>query len=248
LGGSYYCAVILIFLGLAAWEYGQVFQVAGYKASGPILLGGVFIVIISRCFFPVFAPGLFSLILLISMAWHLWTYERGRETAAADFAITASGVAYLGWIGAYLVDLRNMPQGLFWLALVLPSVWLADSAAYFFGKRFGKHRLSPRLSPKKSWEGYFSGVVIGTIGASLLAVLWHRVGNLDSNWWQGAILGFIISVLTTLGDLGESMIKRQAGLKDSGNLIPGHGGFLDRVDSWLWAGVIGYLVITWFFI
>ena len=115
----------------------------------------------------------------------------------------------------------------------------------------GKHKLSPRLSPKKTWEGYIGGVVTGTLGAGLLAYLWQpcaRTGMTPSPLQSGLLLGFIISLTTTLGDLGESMIKRQVGVKDSGNLIPGHGGVFDRIDSWLWAGVIGYYVIIWLLI
>jgi phosphatidate cytidylyltransferase len=180
------------------------------------------------------------------MTWHLFDYERGRNQAGADFAITVAGIIYLGWIGAYLIDIRSLPDGLWWLVLVLPAVWLADTAAYFIGSRFGKHQLSPRLSPKKTWEGYWGGVFFGTIGTAGLAVLWHRFGGPAVTWWQGAALGAVLSILTTLGDLGESMFKRQAGVKDSSQIIPGHGGVLDRMDSWLWAGALGYMLIVWF--
>jgi phosphatidate cytidylyltransferase len=180
------------------------------------------------------------------MTWHLLDYERGRDPAATDFAVTVGGIVYLGWIGSYLIELRNLDNGLWWLLLVLPSVWFADSAAYFIGSRFGKHRLSPRLSPRKTWEGYWGGVAFGTLGGAGLAVLWHSLGSPAVTWWQGALLGAFLSILTTLGDLGESMIKRQAGVKDSSNIIPGHGGVLDRMDSWLWAGALGYFFIVWF--
>ena len=131
--------------------------------------------------------------------------------------------------------------------LVLAAVFLADSAAYFIGRRFGQHKLSPRLSPKKTWEGYLAGVVAGTLGAALVAYLWSLWAGADFTVtpWQGALLGLVISVITTLGDLGESMLKRQSGVKDSSNLIPGHGGVFDRIDSWLWAAPIGFYFILW---
>jgi phosphatidate cytidylyltransferase len=132
--------------------------------------------------------------------------------------------------------------------LVLPCVWFADTGAYFVGATYGKHKMSPRLSPKKSWEGYFAGIASAIFGGAFLAFAYSKWGGLagDINVWQGAILGFLIGTLTPLGDLGESMFKRQSGMKDSSNVIPGHGGFFDRLDTWLWGAVIGYYFIQWF--
>jgi len=195
--------------------------------------------------------------ILISMAYHVYAYERGRDQAATDFAITIAGGVYLGFVGSYLVSLRNLPEGLWWVLLALPSVWLADSGAYFIGRSFGRHKMSKRVSPKKSWEGYFGGILVGIIGTALLAMFWQYLAG---RWptqlgsaslitpMNGAILGLILSLLTVFGDLGESMIKRQVGVKDSGSLLPGHGGVFDRIDSWLWAGIISYFVIFYFFL
>ncbi len=245
-GGLYFFALITLLLVVAAWEYRQVFQTAGFKASLPLVVGGVLLLSITRVYFTSHAPALLTLLILLAMTWHLFDYEMGRDQAAADFGITIAGIVYLGWIGPYLIDLRNMPDGLWWLALVLPAVWFADTAAYFIGRALGKHQLSPRLSPKKTWEGYLAGVFFATIGTAALAMLWHKLGGPEITWWQGASLGAALGILTTLGDLGESMFKRQAGVKDSSNIIPGHGGVLDRIDSWLWAGALGYLFIIWF--
>jgi len=246
LGGVYYFALIILFLGIAAWEYGHIFRNVDCKVSEPLLVGGVILVTVTRTFFPDLAPAALTLSVLAAMTWHLLDYEKGRDRAATDFAVTTAGIVYLGWIGAYLVDVRNLPNGLWWLLLVLPSVMFADTAAYFVGRRFGKHPLSPRLSPKKTWEGYWAGVIFGTIGTAGLAVLWHSLGGPAMPWWEGAALGAALSILTTLGDLGESMFKRQAGVKDSSQIIPGHGGVLDRIDSWLWGAAMGYFLITWF--
>jgi phosphatidate cytidylyltransferase len=89
-------------------------------------------------------------------------------------------------------------------------------------------------------------VVFGTLGTAGLALLWHSLGGPAVPWWKAAALGAALSVLTTLGDLGESMLKRQAGVKDSSKIMPGHGGILDRLDSWLWAGALGYFLVVWF--
>ncbi len=223
-GGLFYFVLITALLGIASWEFGKIYQAAGYNASMPILIGGVVILVTTRAYFPVLAPTVLTLLILIAMTWHLFDYEKGRNLAAADFAVSVGGIVYLGWIGAYLIDIRNLQDGLWWIVLVLPAAWLADTAAFFVGRSLGKHQLSPRLSPKKTWEGYWGGVVFGTIGTAGLAVLWHKLGGPAVTLWQGAALGAALSILTTLGDLGESMFKRQAGVKDSSQIIPGHGG------------------------
>jgi phosphatidate cytidylyltransferase len=248
LGGVYYFVLIVIFLAVAAWEFGRLFEKMNCRIPEEFLIGSVILIAAVRTFFPDLATATLTLSILAAMTWHLLDYEKGRDRAAKDFAVSVAGIIYLGWIGAYLIELRNLPGGLWWLLIVLPTIWLADMAAYFVGVRFGKHPLCPRLSPKKTWEGYWAGVIFGTISSIGLAVLWHSLGGLVVTWWEGAILGAMLSILTTLGDLGESMLKRQAGVKDSSNIFPGHGGFLDRIDSWLWGGALGFIFITWFLI
>jgi phosphatidate cytidylyltransferase len=248
LGSYYYFALIALFLGVAAWEYSRIFTKVDSKVAEFLLIVCVVLIAAARAFFPDLAAAALTLSILAAMTWHLFDYEKGRDKAATDFAATTGGIVYLGWIGAYLISLRTMPGGLWWLVIVLPTIWLADMAAFFVGVRFGKHRLSPRLSPKKTWEGYWAGVIFGTISSVALVILWHSLGGPPLVWWKAAALGAALSILTTLGDLGESMFKRQAGMKDSSNFFPGHGGVLDRIDSWLWGAALGYLLITWFLI
>ena len=102
--------------------------------------------------------------------------------------------------------------------------------------------MAPRLSPKKSWEGYVAGVLAGAASGMAFGALWGLGAGPGSTLgaWTGLLTGAVIAVLSPLGDVGISMIKRQLQVKDSGNLLPGHGGALDRVNSWLWAGVLGY--------
>jgi phosphatidate cytidylyltransferase len=233
-GGIFYTGLIALLLGVAAWEFVRIFRTA------------VVLLVLLRTYLPGEAAAGLTLLVLAAMTWHLFDYEKGRAQAASDFSVTVAGIVYLGWVGAYLVDIRNLDNGLWWLLLVLPAAWFADTAAFFVGSRFGRHKLSVRLSPRKTWEGYWGGIIFAIIGTAGLAVLWQSLGGLEVTWWKGAALGAVISILTLLGDLGESMFKRQAGLKDSSNIIPGHGGVLDRMDSWLWAGALGYLLIVWF--
>jgi phosphatidate cytidylyltransferase len=178
------------------------------------------------------------------MTVHLVAFERGRNQAATDFTVTLAGIFYLGWIGSYLISLRSLPDGRWWTLLALSAVWVADGMAYAAGKRWGRHLLSPRLSPKKTWEGYWGSLVGGLAMGAFLGWLFSLLGA-GTTAWSGVWLGLVMGGLPTLGDLGESMLKRQAGVKDSGNLLPGHGGMFDRIDSWLWAGVISYYLITW---
>jgi phosphatidate cytidylyltransferase len=256
-GGICFFLLIGFFIVTASWEYTQMFRAVHMHPSAILIVGGTAALLIVRAFFPAYAEMTLTLLVLLALGGSLLAYERGRDQAALDFTITVGGFLYLGWIGAYLNDLRALPDGGWWLMLVLPSVWMADTGAYALGVRYGKHKLAPRLSPKKSWEGYFAGVFTGTLGGGFFAwaynvntVLFGQplLGPLTVSVWQGALLGFILAVITTLGDLGESLFKRQGGIKDSGNIIPGHGGAFDRIDSWLWGAVIGVFVIRWFFL
>lgn len=251
LGGWAYTFVIAAMLCLAAWEYSRLFRMGGYQPATVLVVAGTLLLILGR-YLDGFnsAPWMLSALILVAMMYHLVAYEGGRDQAGTDFAISLAGILYLGWIGAYMISLRQLPYGKWWLLLVLPAVWCADSAAYMIGVRFGRHKLSPRLSPKKSWEGYLAGVVCGVLGGMLFGALWQRGAGPESGITvlRGAVVGFVMGVLPTLGDLGESMIKRQVGVKDSSNLLPGHGGFFDRVDAWLWAAVLGYYLIVWFWL
>jgi len=117
--------------------------------------------------------------------------------------------------------------GAWWLLFVLLLVWGADSGAYMFGKMFGKHKLAPKVSPGKTWEGFLGGLVT----SALIAVLFATLAPLTVSTGTLVICAIIATLASVLGDLTESMFKREAGIKDSGNLIPGHGGILDRIDS-----------------
>ena len=127
-----------------------------------------------------------------------------------------------------------------------PVIWLCDGGAYLVGSRFGRHRMAPLISPKKSWEGYVGGIVFGMLGAAGLAACGTcAAADGDRAKWAADRGGD--RLLCPLGDLGESMLKRGFGVKDSSGIMPGHGGVFDRIDSWLWAAPIGYYLITMFF-
>lgn len=248
-GGLIFTAFIGVLLALAAWEFGSLFHIAGLRPAHVIVIGGSLALFIGRAINGFEStPVIFTVLFLTGMVYHLIQYERGYPQAGTDFTVSLSGAIYIGWLGAYFISIRQLPDGLWWMLLVLPAVWFADTGAYSIGRLLGRHPFSRRLSPKKTWEGYFGGILFGILGGALLGWLWGLVLEPGSpiNPWSGAFLGLVLAVLTPLGDLGESMFKRQAGVKDSSNLIPGHGGALDRIDSWLWAAAIGYYAIVFF--
>jgi phosphatidate cytidylyltransferase len=135
--------------------------------------------------------------------------------------------------------LRALPQGIYWIGLAFLTTWLCDSAAYFVGNWKGKHPFFERISPRKTREGAIAGLVTGTITGALVGLLLRIPVHV------GVPLGLVISLAATFGDLAESLIKRQVGVKDSSDLIPGHGGALDRIDSLMFAVVIVYYFALW---
>lgn len=248
-GGVFYFILMGGFLVGGAWEYVRLYRAVKYEPNELVTVGGVLVLVTARFFFSDFAISFLVLFILLAMTTHLVSYERGRDQAALDFGITVAGITYLGWIGSYLMDIRNFsPQGGWWLMLVLPIVWAGDTGGYTIGAVYGKHKMAPRLSPRKSWEGYTAGVFTSVLIGAFFSYAFTSIGTLRPlagmiNPIQGAILGFVIGTLAPLGDLGESMLKRQSGLKDSSHIFPGHGGFLDRIDSWIWGASIGFILI-----
>ena len=162
----------------------------------------------------------------------------GRRTAFV-YAIAAG--PYVGIALAHTPILRAVDDGAQWLALAVIVTFAADSAAMLAGVTVGRHKLSPRISPKKTWEG----VAGGLIGGAVAALVVDAVFDLEIALAMAIVLGVVMAVTGTLGDLGESAFKRHAGVKDSGFLVPGHGGVLDRLDSLMPNLIIVYWVSEW---
>ena len=249
-GGIFYYLLMGIFLVGGAWEYARLYRAVQFEPNEIVTIGGVLVIVTARFFFKEYAIIAMVVFVLLAMTVHVFAFERGRDQAALDFSITVTGLVYIGWLGSYLLDLRNLPNGVWWLMFILPLVWAGDTGAYSIGAVYGRHKMTPRLSPKKSWEGYVAGIFTAMYVGALFAYAYSSLGPQPLsgliNPWQGAIMGFVISAITPLGDLGESMFKRQGGLKDSSNIFPGHGGFLDRIDSWIWGAAIGYFILQIF--
>jgi len=249
-GGVFYYLLMGAFLVGGAWEYARLYRAVQLEPNEIVTVGGVLVIATARFFFTEYAIFALVVFILLAMAVHVFAYEGGRDQAALDFTVTVAGIVYLGWLGSYLIDLRYVPNGVWWLMFFLPLVWAGDTGAYSIGAAYGKHKMSPRLSPKKSWEGYVAGIFTAMYVGALFAYAYSSLGTRPLHGlitpWQGAIFGLVISAITPLGDLGESMFKRQGGLKDSSNIFPGHGGILDRIDSWIWGAAIGYFILQMF--
>ncbi|MFA5103917.1 MAG: phosphatidate cytidylyltransferase [Candidatus Margulisiibacteriota bacterium] len=167
--------------------------------------------------------------------------------ATANISITLLGILYVGWLFSYLVLLRALtPHGEF-LFLLMFVVWTADTLAYFIGKQFGKRQLSPYISPKKTIEGAVAGFAGAVIAAVLFGMAYEGTFY-PVNIMHYLMIGGFVGIVGQLSDLSESLIKRDAGAKDSSNIIPGHGGVLDRMDSFIFTAPLLYYYITTFFL
>jgi phosphatidate cytidylyltransferase len=182
--------------------------------------------------------GMFVTLLLIP-AWYVLRPTKIEDALPAS-AISVLATMYVGMLGGSLIRLRSDfglvigPKLVYFLMLV---VWLGDAGAYYVGKKFGRHKLSPQISPKKTVEGLFGGVAMSVI----TAVVIHFTFFPQIRLVHAIVVGIVLSLTGVIGDLAESMWKRSAAVKDSGTLIPGHGGFLDRFDSVLYTAPILYV-------
>jgi phosphatidate cytidylyltransferase len=227
----------------AAWEFYQIIRKS--KGLAPMRTFGilwVLLFIISPhadrfAFFQKIQPDSLLLTTAVMVPLIILLWRRGKENAFNNWAWTIAGILYIGWLLSFFVALRqsDVEHGA-WVFLALLCTFSSDSFAYLLGRVFGKHKMAPYISPNKSWEGAAAGVV----GAMLVSVLVVYFFKLPLNNWQAVILGVLISVFGQLGDLVKSLFKRNMQVKDTGQVLPGHGGFLDRMDSLAFAGVLVY--------
>ena len=169
----------------------------------------------------------------------------GLPIFAAIMLRSSTGLVSAGWLSEMAARLSlgwtAYPRGLAWTIIVVVATWVGDTVAYLVGSSIGGRKLAPRISPNKS----VAGAVAGFVGAAIVGAIGFRVFALG-NPWIGLVAGGLLGIAGQCGDLAESFLKRQAGVKDSGNLIPGHGGVLDRIDALLFAFPAGLLVAAWF--
>ena len=203
------------------------------------LIWTLLFIISPHCSWAYINPFLLTSAVILPPLWLL--ARRRKEDAFAGWAWTIAGILYIGWLLSHFVALRGLEFGRDWVLFALFVTFASDSAAYFIGRAWGRHPLAPDISPKKTREGAIGGV-IGAIIASLLLVM---LLDLPIGYGAAILLSIAVSVFGQIGDLFESLFKRNMGVKDSGNTMPGHGGFLDRMDSVVFAGVVVYYYVIW---
>lgn len=185
------------------------------------------------------AVGLTAVMGGLVIAALLWNIAFG-QVRGADTSTTVFGAVYVGFTLSHLVLIHALDSGAEYVLVILMGVWAMDVLAYLVGSAVGTHRLAPRISPKKSWEGFIAGTV-GTLGMWIAG--WYLIKPAALPLWWFVVAGLVASIAALAGDLAESRLKREVGAKDSGTLLPGHGGFLDRFDSLIMVSVVGYYML-----
>lgn len=236
-GGWIFAALMLAIAVLGGYEYGKLLGAHDFKFLAPIYYtASVLLILLSQLFCE--TPGIVLSVLFLCFAAAI-TLFIFKKVGIEDIAMNLMGILYIPTTLTTAIFLRSgLEDGMFLLFLLLIIEWFTDTGAYLIGSSFGKHKLLPSVSPKKSVEGFVGGIVVAVIGALLLNIFTDLlpIGLM-------VITAIVVSVGGQLGDLCESAFKRWAGVKDSGTLIPGHGGILDRFDSMLFASPLLYLFV-----
>lgn len=242
LEGAGFALFIGLVVALGAWEWARL---AGFNAQ---LARVVFAALVALLLFIMHVvPGLAPWVLGAAVVWWAiatflvltFPQSSGRWSNTATKLVIGLLILLPAWQG--LVLIKAMPLGNWLIMAVMVLVWGADIGAYFSGRKFGKRKLAPKVSPGKSWEGVFGGLLLSLLITAVVGV----VRSWSASEMLAALVGAAVIVLiSVVGDLTESMFKRQAGIKDSSNLLPGHGGVLDRIDS-LTAAIPVFAVLLW---
>ncbi len=257
LGGAPYVIAVGIVLILAALEF---FAAAGGEgaiaasterkegrrftptASG--IIGGISVAAVVAGADAGFAEWTGLLAAAIIAAFVLPLARADAQTGLLDWLVIVGGVAYVGYLGSHLVLLRQGPDGTDWTLLALLATFATDTTAYFVGRAVGSVRIAPDISPGKTLEGSLAGLGAGFL--AVLALYWVTDPKIGAGSTEVVGLALALPIAAMIGDLAESLIKRGSGVKDTSALVPGHGGFLDRLDSVLFTAPLVYYFVQWF--
>lgn len=242
-GGIALLLLVLAFVFAASKEYVKILEHKGFYPSLKLMfLAEIFLAIIA--YFQRF--DLVALALTVcSIGAFMWVLFKGRQPYIANVATTILGFVYAAWFPLHLLFLRDLSSlqfssGLGFVIMMFMSVLFTDVGCYYAGRHLGKHKLAPVISPNKTIEGSIGGAICAIISAVVIGSF------LGLDWYMSVIAGLLCTVFAQIGDLSESLIKRDAGVKDSGNTLPGHGGFLDRTDSFIFTIPIMYYFCKYF--
>jgi phosphatidate cytidylyltransferase len=246
--GKIYFFLFTLLISIAAFvEFSRMADKKGLKTN---LTGGVASILLIFYNQYYIKLNLYEIILLLVLLLLLAELFRTKGSAILNLGSTVLGIVYIGLFGSALLSIREIypdighlyDRGGFVIITILASIWICDSAAYFGGTAFGKHKLFPRVSPNKTWEGAVFGFVFAVITVAAAKFL-----VLDFLSWRVILgIGLITGIIGQMGDLIESLLKRDAGVKDSSSIIPGHGGIFDRFDSLLMSAPAVYILLRYF--
>jgi phosphatidate cytidylyltransferase len=250
LGGLWLAALIALFASVAAWEFGRMYREAGLSptpiVSAILALAYVFM----AASLPIREYAVWATVMTLVVGAVIMIRAAPDSPPGLATMITLFGAAYTGVLLSFGQLLRNMDgtspgwRGAAIIFLPVAITWIGDSAAYSVGRAVGRHKLAPIISPKKTWEGAIAGFLATVLCALLWVWVTEPVVAWTMSWVQVAGLGALVSIAGQIGDLFESRFKRDCGVKDSSNLLPGHGGSLDRVDALLFAFPIAYAYLV----
>jgi len=230
LGGYWYAGLIVLLSVIGYREYIQMNGFTSHKLSSFVGLLALLLLAIPWDMLGITFPVNTTAIIWLAMFVLLFITVASKNKITIDqVALILLGAIYIGLGFYYMISTRIPDHGLYWTILIFVCIWATDSGAYFVGSMVGKHPLWPQISPKKSIEGAVGGIVISMLAALLFS--WYAPDLLPIQ--TALLLGISIAIVGQIGDLIQSAYKRVKGIKDTGTLLPGHGGVLDRVDSWL---------------
>jgi phosphatidate cytidylyltransferase len=233
--------VVILLAAVIFGVYELVTAIAGVEARPPFLplIAGTLAMDVAAWYR---GPGGLVIGLLVTVVGAaIWRLADGAAGYLRDVSASVLIALYVPLLGGFAVLLAHPSDGAGRVLAFVATVVCSDTGGYASGVLFGKHPMAPRVSKAKTWEGFAGSVLACCLAGGLLLTL-----TFHQEWWKGVIFGLAIAITATVGDLGESLIKRDLGLKDMGNLLPGHGGVMDRLDSLLPCAAVAYLLLSWF--